>query len=205
MTGFDALFSDLSRLGVTPALKERFEALEARVPELSVVSAQGDSPFQAEGVLQGLPFYFRYRRGVASLALGANPVGEPLYSAFAAYGSKNDGTLKDEEFEELLVALIPHLARAPFRYQFKGRKVLVKGLPDAPMVMATDREELYFSWGHTAEEAYEKLTTVAPHLLSKGYSEPLQQEIFTAQAIDPVPLNRDERDFPETAPSFTVF
>ena len=73
------------------------------IPNLVVSSAGGSCPFQAEGLLYGLPFYYRERNGWASLSVGesngAPPYLDSIYSAGIDCAEFSD----EEEFARLMI------------------------------------------------------------------------------------------------------
>lgn len=112
-----------------------FRDLSARISGLLVESAGGVLPFQSEGTLHGLPYYFRYRGGYASLTVMAAPAaGEeadllcPLYAAGTDYGDDYAGSLSREEFYSLMLTLVPQLTEAAFLWEFQGVKVTIEDL-----------------------------------------------------------------------------
>lgn len=109
-----------------------FRDLSARIPGLLVHSAGEMMPFQSDGTLCGLPYYFRFRSGHASLRLSHPDTNgssfEHLYSAGMGYGDEYAGALTRAEFCDLMVALVPQLERAPFLWEFAGVKVRIEDI-----------------------------------------------------------------------------
>ena len=183
--------------------------LERRVPGLSVSQAGGSVPFQSEGTLCGYSYYFRYRGGGVSLAVGATDStptvwSGALWSATTSYGDEWGGSLSQVEFEALMVELVPQLTRAPFLWQFSGRKVKLEDTALGVTMTRTYHEEIYRSLAHTADEAYERLHSLDPVLESHGWTPKRQKAYFALREIHPVPLNEDTRVFPHPEPTFSV-
>lgn len=103
----------------------RHQVLLQEFPNLTITSAGGAIPFQAEGVFEGYPFYFRYRGGRASLSVlqkdgeEAGDLLRPLYDAFADYGHPLSGTLDDAEFHTLFSQLAQELTVAGIVWEFE--------------------------------------------------------------------------------------
>lgn len=211
-----------------------FRDLSARIPGLLVHSAGGMVPFQSEGTLHGFPYYFRYRHGYAQLRVMDPAVNEDeatlfehLYSTGMEYGDKYDGALDRDEFCHLMLTLVPQLERGPYQWSFAGVRVDVvddanprpatfttwdeelaylRSEKNPPQIryVATTTPEVYKAWGTTPAEAYERLHEVSEWLVEKGISAEDQQTHDRLKAIDPTPLNTDERVFPDPEPVFTV-
>jgi hypothetical protein len=87
-------------------------------------TAGGACPFQAEGTIDGAEFYFRYRRGHATLSASDKTVGE-------SFGDALDGFLDDAEF----AALFTRLAAA---WRVEASRPVVEG-EQTPVVLDRDR------------------------------------------------------------------
>lgn len=178
--------------------------LSARIPGLLITSAGGACPFQVEGTLHGLDFYFRYRHGYADLRVG-DAFRHHLYQSGTAFGDEWAGVLSHEEFADLMAQLVPELAPASFCYEFVGVKVDVERGEDGNLVFTPTEETCtYYGWGHSAEEAHAALDSISEYLLDHGFSEADQRRLHAAQAPRPTPLNTDERVFPDPAPVFAA-
>ena len=99
-------------------LQANMRPLILAIPGLLVDTAGGAFPFQAEGTLHGMPFYFRYRSGHATLKLSTPDQDEvsffaPLYLAGQSFGEDMDGSLTFPQFRALFADLVGQLARAP--------------------------------------------------------------------------------------------
>lgn len=169
------------------------------IPGFSLEYYGGSCPVQAEGSLNGLRFYFRYRGGFASLKVGVDAIGEPMYSASKEYGDELQGWATDGEFLDLFKELYLNLERSPFLWQFNA--TFIRDI-EGTLHKKGDVEKQY-SWGHTAEEAFE-------HFVNSGdrYAEmdgPLHEywQMFLASvSLKPEPVNRDLRQFPDPEPVF---
>jgi len=64
----------------------------------------GNCPVQAEGTINGVPFYFRARGQMWSLGVGADPVGSPDWESDANWGDNEyaAGWMTDEEAEAII-------------------------------------------------------------------------------------------------------
>jgi hypothetical protein len=180
--------------------------LSQLIPGIVVTSAGGIVPFQAEGLLHGLPFYYRERSGWASLSIaGAN---EPN-----AYGNTNlyHAGEEVEEFRSgpgwvsTLLNLVENLERSPFLYHFEGRDTQTTGEGDEMEVHTLNAPKTYWGWGHTPEEAFEDTKEISSYLSEHGYSEDFQREMWDAKRIYPMHTNDDDRIFPDPEPVFAVF
>lgn len=179
-----------------------WEWLAKLVPGIVIHSAGGMVPFQAEGLINGYPFYYRERGGVAALKVAEK-------DAKDAYGT--DGILwsASEEVQEFragphwivsLVNLFDRLEKAPFFYEFAGRKTDYSDPYDVESMYATDEPQSYFGWGDSPEEGYAYLMKPSEYLLSVGWSEETQVRLRKLQQISSIPLNEDKRVYPQETP-----
>ena len=85
------------------AMTELAPRLTDLVLATRTVSEQGGAcPFQAQGTILGMPFYFRFREDFASLAIGdAESVGRSEVT-----GNPYSGFLSNEEFEAIFRKLL---------------------------------------------------------------------------------------------------
>lgn len=173
------------------------------IPGLKITSAGGMAPFQALGTLHGYPFYFRARHEWATLQLsapGTDPVGwEHIY-----YSSSEAPFFVDARvFCELMLKLVPELKRSPFRWQFEGHKL---HFPDPKKweAVQSDEKETYYGWGVNPEEGWSETQKVSEYLLENGCTEEVQLEMTKLRDISKIPLNQDDRIFPEVDPVFEV-
>lgn len=184
--------------------------LQELIPGIVVSSAGGIAPFEAQGLLHGHPFYYRDRHGYASLSIGALDGEAPYLGDTTLYGasSETEEFAGGESFVKNLLKLVPKLERTPFPYEFQGRKIewgdggiqardyrAVEGeFDDFPMV----------GWGYFPEEAFQELAKPSEYLLSRGWTEDIQREIYELRAFSPKPVKTDERKYPEVDPPFVV-
>lgn len=185
----------------------QFELLRELYPAIHVYSAGGLFPFQAEGLIDGHPFYYRSEWGSASLRVGT-PDGEKPYLGASIMWSANMDIPEDnerEKFQLYLLQLVTKLRRAPFLYEFEGFKV--EWLKDQDWHWSINRNERETrpSWGYDPQEAYAELFQPSAYLLEKGFSEENQLRMKTACEFNPVPVNVDDRVFPEVDPPFLSF
>lgn len=171
------------------------------IPGLVITSAGGTLPFQALGTLHGLPFYFRCRHEVAVLRLvgeDENPVADnPLY--FASVPSEQ--IIDRMGFTKHMMSLVRKLERAPFQWQFMGRKVTVDNDLN---VIETDEEEISYGWGTTPEDAFRDTQVHSEYLLDKGFTHEIQDKLWKARRLNPEPVNRDNRNWPDPEPVFEI-
>lgn len=180
-----------------------WDFLAELIPELVVTSAGGYFPFQAQGTLQGFPFYFRARGEWATLHLSApgdDPVGfDLLYYA----GMSVPFGFGVQDFCETMLKLVPALQRSPFRWKFSGYKL------DLPVknsweAVRTDQKEISVGWGHTPEEGWAQTQEISEYLLEHGCTEEVQRKHLELKAVSKTPLNQDTRVFPEVDPVFST-
>lgn len=101
-------------------VKDETQRLALAVPHLDIFDAGGMVPFQASGLWEEYPFYFRYRHGHASLSVGGeDPVTAPRWTASATYGDPMSGFLTVNEFHYLFCYLGHRLEPAPQLYVFR--------------------------------------------------------------------------------------
>lgn len=96
------------------ALSSVERTLRQEFPGLRLTSAGGVVPFQAEGTLDGDPFYFRYRHDEARLGVGGDPVAHPLFESSVPDGGEFFDELPGlDAFVEAMRYLVPRLAPVP--------------------------------------------------------------------------------------------
>lgn len=129
-------------------------------PGLYITSAGGMLPFQAEGYLGDLLFYFRKEHGYASLSTYADR--ENMYDPAARlYYAEidTDEVLDGKAWVSDLLTLVERLERAKGRYAFKSNNIKFEDRT-APFDMSVDMDpqpvwrQGSIGWGHTQEEAY---------------------------------------------------
>lgn len=180
--------------------------LQDIIPNFIVSSAGGSVPFQAEGLYHGYPFYMRDRHGYAELSLGELD-GEAPYSGSSilySAGVETEEFYGSENFIRNILALVPKLKRAPFPYQFEGKKLDFSKDNSWTYTVSELKKEICWGWGYTPEEGFARLVEPSEYLITHGASVALQQQMMEAQAFSPIPVNSDERKFPDSDPLFIV-
>lgn len=186
---------------------KQFEWISEFVPGFTIASAGGIAPFQAEGLINEMPFYYR-ERGTITLKVNHK-------NADDAYGSNILYLADAEDFDErfqrthwlsTLFNLVENLQRSPYLYEFPSKFVKFNDSKDPGSVYADSEEriDLVRAWGNSSQEAYENTKRIDPYLSSRGWSEDLQQNYWKVRDISPVPLNEDDRIYPEIDPDFSV-
>jgi hypothetical protein len=171
------------------------DELMAVNPTLEITYAGGICPFQAEGTLHGLPFYFRFRHNWAELRIQSADWWQPLYIAGGEYGEGEDqGWLTDEEFRVIMAELLGRLERAPILWDFPGVEPAGVGLVQA------GTPTKYGAWGHTAEEAWERMHEPSPYLTEHGIALDAQAAMLAERQMSPQTITVDERVFPDPDP-----
>lgn len=181
-----------------------FPLLSESYPGILVASAGGLVPFQAEGLLDGHPFYYRDEWGFASLKVGL-PDGDRPYSYFDTFWAaqlETEAWQEGRDFEKNLLALLPLLSRSDYLYEFEALKVLWAPEAQWQWALNAQEREVVLSRGFTPEDAFAKLYEPSPYLAEKGFRPEEQVKLALAREINPAPLNRDERKFPEIDPPF---
>jgi hypothetical protein len=175
--------------------------LQARIPNLTMMSAGGIAPFVAEGGLCGLSFVFRYQRGRASLRVGGDMKLAWLYEARRPYGHPLGQTLRASAFEVLMLVMVPELRRADRMWQFEGLLTCDSGLRKKGEACR------YSAIAPTAEEALNEILRCPdqyrPTLRYRSPAEDWAAEI-TARQINPRTVTIDRRIWPDPAPQFVV-
>lgn len=174
------------------------------VPGLVVSSAGGSMPFQAEGLIEGYPFYYRDEQGGASLRVGSVD-GERPYLGESTLWSASENTEdghENEDFPINLLRLIKKLKRSPFPYEFEGYDL--DYLNDGSWNFTVNRNKIatYGGWGYNPEEAYQAMFVKSEYLEEHGCSEVQQLAMMLAHEFKKEPINADERIYPEISPGF---
>lgn len=181
-----------------------WEWLTRYIPGIVISSAGGLVPFEAYGLIHGYPFYFRARHNIARLNVAGfdgNPVSsrEVLYTASV----ECDSWHARENFIPLLMKLVPCLDVAPFLWKFECFKV--QWAEDGRRGYTVTREKDYqIGWGSTPEEGFASAQKPSEYLLSVGWSEEFQKQLWEDQQVSSSPSNTDDRAFPERKPDFKV-
>ena len=175
----------------------KYVNISRRIPSLSLESAGGVCPFQADGTLDGYQFYFRYRNGSMTLRVGSNDGDlffKPMYSASMEYGDEYGGSLSSEQFEEVFTTLVKELKKSDIFWEFAGTftQDYLRNKAGDPSKMG--------AWGRTAEEAWKALN----ERVSEDITAEQWQEYLRVYGLRFEPITVDDRTFPETDPDFTV-
>lgn len=170
--------------------------LEFRFPALEITQAGGVCPFQAEGTLHGMAFYFRYRHGYAELRIPSRQGWfKPLYCAGAEFGTSEDqGWLDGPEFVEVMSQLIPRLERARIFWEFPGVE------PEAIGQIKAGTPRNYGDWGYTPEQAWASMHEPSQYLTGRGFDAETQAQWIAARRMSPVTVTVDNRVFPDPDP-----
>lgn len=195
-------------IGYDPYAQELgdWDWLEKMVPGLVISSAGGLCPFQAEGLLQGYPFYYRERHGDAELRLAP----KDTTGHYLLYESLWSSTEEVEEFRNgpdwvgTLLRLIEKLEKTPYLYEFPAKKLEFSDPSDHRTAFATDEMETVFGWGHSVDEAWNDAQKPSEYLLSRGWSIDDLKHEWDLRDPSPVPLHLDQRFYPESFPNFEV-
>lgn len=173
--------------------------------ELSYVG--GLEPFQAEGFLNGFPFYFRERGGFCSLTIGeeeGTAFGEDvLYSAkvksseISRFDVSGESELSPDErfFYSLFIPLVSMLQPALFLYAFKGLSLPV----DGTISPRFGEVEVYYGEGATPVDGYRQAIV---HMKNRYQGTDIFEHVEGLMKLEPVPLNVDARSWPEVPPGF---
>lgn len=199
---------DANRSATLAPLTQREDMQEAG---LVITRAGGVVPFQAEGFIYDMPFYFRCRHGNVSLRVGGNN-GERPYSTRSWYSSflelNEDYFMDRESFVKIFPEMVKALQKSDF---FFGFQYVLRS--DVENLSEEEREQYeevaraqeigdhvkVFAFGATAEEAYNNLftETFSGHLsyLSKLMD---KSEEFVKPVVD------DNRTFTKRIPGVEI-
>lgn len=174
------------------------------IPELIISSAGGLMPFQAEGLIEGYPFYYRDKYGSASLSVGATDGERPYLgdtTLWVSHCESVDGA-EGKIFSKNIVNLIQSLEKSPFPYEFEGYALRFQ--KDKSWDFAVDKNEKTrtVGWGHSPEEAYLRIFEPSAYLEKAGCSTARQLEMTRAREFDKTPVVTDERVYPSILPNF---
>lgn len=135
------------------------------VPELIIYSAGGQVPFQAEGFIQGLPFYFRTEDGYASLRVSdsKSTLFPPINALYSSHMDIDNKSLTGSEWVSYLFTLIEKLEKTEKLYYFKSNAINYDATEEKfGLAVKKDRELTKYDrtgipgWGHTADQAFEE-------------------------------------------------
>lgn len=188
---------------------EAWSFLRGLIPGIVVNSAGGPGLFQAEGLLDEYPFYFRSETGTASICI-STPDGSPhLFTGDTLWVGRcdTDGELfflSDEDFIRELYKCMTNLEVAPFPWEFRGKDKRWNDPNDLEAGWTIlDKDELFYGYGLTASEGYAK---AAEPFTSEKFlafmSIEAQERLWRDQQVDPTPVNEDKRVFPAVKPEF---
>lgn len=178
---------------------KRWVWLAEHIPGLIVSSAGGQLPFQASGLLHGAPFYYREEWGYANLKVGAVNGEEPfLLGPDTLYSATVDCPEQWRSFENfpfMMMKLVSELQVAPYCWEFSANKLSFADENNAETFYVTGEKDVKYSLGESAEQAFLKTRLPNSYLIEKGWSADLQERMWLAQEINPVPINKDIRVF----------
>lgn len=178
------------------------------IPGLCIYSAGGALPFQAEGLINGHPFYYRERHGTARLNIGEID-GEMPYLNKAVYTASEEVEefRRGPEWIATFINLLENLKKAPFQYEFSGNEVILAndGVKNPDSISTAEGVvKIHKFWGDTSEEALKYHYENSKAMLVDHFKWPLDyfNKMMELEDINPIPLNRDERIISE--PNFEV-
>lgn len=175
--------------------------LEARIPGLVVKEAGGWVPYQAEGTLLGFPFYFRSRSENSRLHVYSVPEGDE--NRILMYSAESERlTSSHKSFAERMIELVPELWKARFMYQFENMDAHWR--PEEGGIIEGTKRVLTSCDGHTPAEAYERFRERVMYFPWYDYPEGVGEKMWAARKVNPVPVNTDDRVFPDMLPDFRV-
>lgn len=188
---------------------EDWKFLQELIPGIVITSAGGVGLFQAEGLIEDYPFYFRSETGSSSICI-AEPNGTPhLFTGEVLWYGRCDTDpelfrMNDVEFVRELLKCMKNLEKAPFLWTFMGRKLIFKDRNNLKAGWSTGEElEESHGYGHTAEEGYAK---AAEPFTDERYLAiaplELQQAMWRDKQVSPIPLVGDKRLWPTEKPAF---
>lgn len=203
---FDAVNSDTGlgsdgiRFDLWAKPLEAFNWAQEYIPGLIVSSAGGAVPYQAEGLINGYPFYYRSEWGGCSILIG-HPDKEIPYlwdeALWLAVDNDFEGSTH-ETFVEALTRLLPILEKTPrlFKFPCYGHDFLENVEPRWQWVIKKDETAYVQGIGHTVEEAYQNAEKPSDYLAEHGFSFENQIEFFHAKNPSREPLFKEPREYP---------
>ena len=173
------------------------------IPGIIISSAGGHTPFEAQGLLHGLPFYYRHEWGYASLQVGQ--VEGSVFSNYLYYATTDyDEKFGDPDFTTMLMELVPKLEVAPFLWKFPCKKVKFTETEEGQEGYTSDEDDYRVGWGFTPEEGYARTQEPIPYLVEKGFTVERQRHMWELHQVQQAPMNEDNRVFPNPVPNFHV-
>lgn len=182
-----------------------FEWAKEYVPGLVVSSAGGFVPYQAEGLINGFPFYYRAEWDYSSINIGHPDEPAPYLWDEALWTA----TINDFEgsthasFIEALTRLLPKLERTPHLYRFPCHAYEFTG-PNGSWEWSINKDDTDYvqGIGMTPEEGYQKASEPSAYLAERGFTPERQREFFVAKEPAKTPLAVKERKYPSPEPVF---
>lgn len=184
----------------------RFEWAQEYVPGLIVHSAGGMVPFQAEGTINGYPFYYRSEWGGCDIKIG-RPEDVIPYLPEESYWSAYDNEFEGSTFEtfiEGLTRLLPKLHRTPTLWRFEGHKsTFLDGKGRWEWVIDKTEKDEVFGWGETAEEGYQAAAAPSEYLAECGFTPEMQNRLFVDKEVSIIPSPKTKiKLYPDNDPKF---
>lgn len=177
-----------------------FPRLKELNPSVIVLSAGGICPFQAEGYVKGLPFYFRSEEGTADLKVAVEKEDVHFKHLWASHedlepeDQDRGGHVAFHAFEEVLARMVQKLSKSPFLYEFEGWGNDTD--EDGHLIVTREKRGKTVSWGHSPVEA--ELRLYEP---DKWLAEKLNMTMESLQAFELqhewTITNSDDRVWPE--------
>jgi hypothetical protein len=186
-----------------PVIKERddWKFLEKVIPGLQIVTADGFAPFQAEGFIHELPFYFRLRHGTVMLQVGQ--LSGDAVNGHILYSVNVMSKLPETHggFATLMLELVPNLEKMPFQWKFSSNVIEVE---EDWSAKTNGYKTTLYGWGHTPEEALEYVKQDLGSRFNYDCTPEMRENIWRLRDVNPTPLNEDNRIKPFIEPIFTV-
>jgi len=184
---------------------ERWNWVSHLLPGITVEEASGIVPFQAWGEwnIEGFRYYYRERHGSATLDVGkirengnsSQVVPESYYFASADVEEFRGG----ENWVETFLNLAEKLKKSKFLYEFPCLNVEFADPNDHRTAYTNfSQPDTIQGWGSSVREAFDDTKMISQYLVSKGWTEEEQMNIWKMKRIDPVPISRDHRIFLES-------
>lgn len=190
---------------------KKWEWMQEFIPEIVVISAGGLLPFQAEGYIKDLFFYYRERGGVASLRLS-----DSMDKSYSYGSSLYSSSLEVEEFRsgsgwiETFFNLYEKLEKTRKLYNFETNQVRLNsdGKP-----YLTGEKSTKVEWGYTSDEAYNEIIkhqdseeTIQVWVDYRRFSRENYLEYIRLEDVQNKVLNieYEDKEYPEIEPVFKV-
>lgn len=179
--------------------------LQEFFPNFKLVSAGGALPFQAEGYVEGHPFYYRSEQNSASLYVAGQDSEMPYLPEMSLWSSSltHEDYLGNANFLNNLFTLLKSLKKAQFLYRFSCNDIKYHDQNDLSTAYVIEEGTgSVFGWGYNPVEAFEYAKKPSSYLTEHGISEEVQQFVWLTKNPNPVPINEDTRVYPDVLPSF---